>query len=197
MTNKLRAQKLLEHLEYSAEQIASILAKFKDRNRRYEKKQDDEENNSADENEFAEEIRCEAQLLSEVLRRMDNPSEADLKPAVNPKSLPAKGEDWEQLSSKPGLPEIQVPPGCSINVRLPTNASPSVQGFLPSGELYKGHGSHSRSFNPDDSAGSQGGKRLKPGRATLSKSAATAQVVTWLWEWWDSDPKRSQKKVRR
>ena len=192
MTNRARVEKILNHLEYSAEMIAEILAKFPNRK---EKEQKEEE---SDMEEGMECQRGEAEMLNDLLNKLlEKPGNVEKKEPKDQKD--SGGKMWEPLKEKPEKDQVELPPGCRLHVGLPNSASPFVQGTLPEGETYKGFKSHSRSFNPDGSKGSKGGSSSSSSakqRALLTQSAATAQVVAWLWAWYDSTPERAAKKRR-
>lgn len=196
MSNKARVEKILGHLEYSAEMTAEILAKFPTRKGKEKEGADDGEESDL-EQEMCEDLRGEAEMLNHLINKLsEKPKEGNFgsQGKNQQKASASSAEVWEPLKEKPEKDEVNLPPGCTLHVRLPLNASPSIQGFLPEGETYKNHKSHSRSFTVSGAAGSASSKP----RAAITKDQATAQVVAWLWGWWDSSqPERAGKKTRR
>ena len=191
--------------------MAEILGRFPVRSKAKDK--DEEEESDEDATDETAEHRCEAQILTDILNRLDEQKlpkkeeteskESKHKGTPNPKgeeenpkpSNRGNAPEWEPLAEKPETPTAEVPPGCSLKVGMPTNASPFVQVFLPTGETHNGKGSHSRSFKADEKASSSSGFK---GRATISQAAATAQVVAWAWEWWNkSTTSRAPKRAKQ
>ncbi len=198
MTNKARVEKLLRHLEYSEEEIQTILGKFKERKSKEKNNENNEDSDS--EKEFGEERRGEAELLNDLLNKVSGPlNDTDLglkkKPAGEP--LNEGKQVWEPLEARPELEPTHVPPGCMLHVRMPKNASPNVQGTLPEGETFRNRMSHTKSFSVESASSSShiSTSGWKP-RANVSQAEATAQVVSWLWDWWESNPERAAKKRR-
>ena len=186
MSNKLRVEKILRHLEYSEEKISEILSKFPTKKSK-ESQENDEETDLED---MCDEQRGEAETLNHLINKM-NEKEPEKRPKTESLKEKVPGPAWEPHGPKPEKEEIPIPPGCTLNVRMPVNASPNVQGTLPPGETWKKFKSHTRSFCVD--AGSQSSFGSKP-RASLSQEMATAQVVAWLWEWFESNPERAGKR---
>ena len=130
-------------------------------------------------------------MQTHLINKM-NEKEPEKRPKSEPLKEKAPGPTWEPLGSKLEKEEFPIPPGCTLNVRMPANASPNVQGTLPPGETWRKYKSHTRSFCVDAS-GAHGSLGSKP-RANLTQEAATAEVVAWLWEWFDSNPERAGKR---
>ena len=198
MSNKLRVEKILKHLEYSQEMIDQILSKFPVKKKG---SPDAPECESGGEELDTDERRGEAELLNHLINQMTEQSEKPEKPEKNtPKSeVPLEektgGPAWEPCGHL-AKQDVVVPPGCRLNVRMPSHASPNVQGTLPEGEKYKGFNSHSRSFCVDGSASSSSTPSGSKPRAALSQEAATAIVVAWLWSWFEARPDRSNKRQK-
>lgn len=123
----------------------------------------------------------------------DLPENGDSKPSSSAPSDQPKGPAWEPLTERPTVSDENLPPKSNLKVGFPTSASPFVQVVLPAGEVYRGKGSHSRSFKADASASSSSSK----GRATLSQAAASAQCVAWAWEWFESQSTRAAKRSKK
>ena len=72
MTNKLRVEKLLKHLAYAEDQIAAILAKFPTRKSKNKNQDNDnEEDEDNEEEEINRELRSEAELLADILDKLN------------------------------------------------------------------------------------------------------------------------------
>ena len=197
-SNKLRVEKILKHFLYDEETIDKILSKFP-------KKQQKDDESEEDEEEISTDVRCEAGMLAEILGKLEqNEAKENLeKRERDPKEPPVKkqrpseecsrtpGEvsqpsvPFEQLVGCPNLSKEKIPPFCSLKVHQ-GNGSPYVIGTLPSGTKFKGFNSHSRSFEVSGSAASSSSKRAK-----LTESAARAQVVSWLWDWFNQEGSKS------
>ena len=127
MTNKVRVEKILRHLEYSDAAIAEILAKFpKDKKR----KDDADQDSDIDD---CDPQRGEAELLNHIINKLSERPAPKQKNEKSESAVPR--EPLKERPSKDG--DVSIPPGCSLNVRFPNNASPNVQGTLPDGEVWK------------------------------------------------------------
>ena len=105
-------------------------------------------------------------------------SSEDTLPTSSSNSGPSNGSDFKQLTEQVDL-EAELPPGCRLGV-YQGSGSPYVQGQLPVGCKHRGRNTHSRSFDIEGKGSSN------PKRAHLTEQAAKAQVVSWLWGWWNS-----------
>ena len=131
---------------------------------------------------------CEADMLARLLESMENEKngpECEREPPLKKQrtgeqasasSAPSAPGDFKQLDGPVDMSAAEIPPGCSLNTYQGTG-SPYVQARLPAGRKFKGFNSHSRSFDIEGSS--------KAGRARLTENAAKAQVVAWLWSWWN------------
>lgn len=78
LTNKVRAEKILKHLGYDEETIQRILSLFKVRKQRGGAPQSDSEDNDNEEDETNQELRSEAEILDDLLEKL-NKEEEELK----------------------------------------------------------------------------------------------------------------------
>lgn len=198
-SNKLRVEKILKHFQYDEEVIEQILSKFP------KKQQKDDESENEDEEEISTDVRCEAGVLAEILGKLEQneneKKENREKCERDPKEPPEKkqrisepaaasqpSEPFDQLVGCPDLSKEKIPPHCTLKVHQGAG-SPYVIGTLPVGTKFRGFNSHSRSFEVSGSAASSSAK--KTGRAKLTESAARAQVVSWLWDWFNHEGSKS------
>ena len=120
---------------------------------------------------------CEAELLSNLLQRMEQTpqttaSSSSAAPSVWPKEERGAAEEYSL--------EAKLPERCKLVLHKPQTASPNIQGILPQDQKWKGFNTHSRSFRP------RGARSTDDARCTRSFEAAKAEVLAWLWSWHDS-----------
>lgn len=182
-TNKLRVERLLQHLHYSPDLIQEILAKFP--------KKEEDLGNDGDEmcDEMQVDNQCEAEMLAKILEGMEkHPDSSTEPPSKKPRHdkkderKPVNHGEFVRLMDKPDLSSEQVPPGCTLKIHQ-GNSNPYVQGMLPPSMKWKGYNSHSRSFSSSGAASSSDSNVGK--RTVLGEQAARTQVLAWLWDWWN------------
>ncbi len=211
-SNKLRVEKLLQHFQYDEETIALILSRFP---KKKTETTDNGEESQEDEHDVIDKMvskdaRCEAGMLAEILEKMQGSNmkrECDsdsvkTHPPKKQKTDDDKAKDagettascssvpFDQLVSAPDLSTEKVPPHCSFKVYQGA-ASPYVIGILPTGVKFRGCNSHSRSFDIGTEGKASGSSGSRAGRARLTESAARAQVLSWLWDWYNHEGSKS------
>ena len=80
----------------------------------------------------------------------------------------------------PGPSHDEVPPGCTLRL-VSTSASPLWIGLLPTGKKFKGNKTKSKSFQHSSYQSSSSTA------AQRSSDEARAEVLAWLWDWYNSD----------
>ena len=187
-TNKLRVERLLQHLHYSPDLIQEILAKFP--------KKEEDLGDDGDEMWDGMQVdhQCEAEVLAKILEGMEKNRVSSTEPPSKKQRLEKKDEqkpvnhgEFERLLDKPDLSSEQVPPGCTLKI-YQGNSNPYVQGMLPPSMKWKGYNSHSRSFSSSGAASSDSSVGVGK-RTVLGEQAARAQVLAWLWDWWNHQKK--------
>ncbi len=196
-------ERILKHFQYDEEVIEQILSKFP------KNKQKDDESENESEGEISADVRCEAGMLAKLLGKLEKQSENQENPKCerDPKEPPVKkqrtsedcrtvgeasepSEPFQQLVGCPNLSKEKIPPFCSLKVHQGAG-SPYVIGTLPAGTKFRGFNSHSRSFDISLSGSAAPSSGNKSGRAKLTESAARAQVVSWLWDWFNHEGSKS------
>ena len=197
-TNKLRVERILQHLHYSPEAIKEILDKFPKKTQDL----DDDDDDGLQFDDAGLDSKCEAQMLAKLVEGLEKnrvssgePPSKKAKIAEKKDDKPVNHGEFEQLVERPDLSGERVPPRCSLKVHQ-GNGNPYVQGMLPAGEKYKGFNSHSKSFIPPSASGSSGAANSSSGskRTVLTEQAAKTQVLAWLWDWWNHEGSKASKK---
>ena len=150
-------------------------------------------------NEVQKEARCEADILADLLFKMEQRRSESTAPPEKKQKVEEKPEkpqvpvetpkevnhgEFVQLEAKPDLSAEHVPPKCTIKV-LQGLGNPYVQGTLPLGVKFRGFNSRSRSFVPANGDGSSSPSGSK--RTVLTEAQAKSQVLAFLWDWWNQE----------
>lgn len=183
MSNKLRVERLLKHLQYDEEAITLILSRFTTRKSKDHGDSGSEGDGDDDAGGLRKEARCEAAVLAGLVDKLGEKEQCSGSDEPAPKKQRVESEPsvpFPKLEDRPDLTGERLPPGCSLNV-FQGQGSPYVRGTLPGDRKFRGKHTRNVSFEVVASASSSSK------RACLTEAAAKAQVIAWLWDWWSSE----------